>query len=204
MAHNELFSAISKVADWCNSSDLSYALIGGLAVSFRTIERATRDIDLAVLTKEDQEAEALVRSMQNIGFKAVELAQIRGSTQISNVRMLSAEFPGIYLDLLIGMTGIEAEIVAGATKIEVSSGIVLPVATIPALIAMKVLSSAHKGRRRDIFDLENLILEASNEELKQAEGLVSLIVKRGRNQGEDLNSRLSQLIVELRPTPNNM
>jgi hypothetical protein len=51
MSYNELGAAIKKVVLWLNQSGIKYALVGGLAVSFRTIERATKDVDFALATQ---------------------------------------------------------------------------------------------------------------------------------------------------------
>ena len=37
-----------EVVSWLTEIRIGYALIGGLAVSFRTIERFTKDIDLVI------------------------------------------------------------------------------------------------------------------------------------------------------------
>ncbi len=40
MSFQNLGDAIQKVVLWLNENDVHYALVGALAVSFRTIERA--------------------------------------------------------------------------------------------------------------------------------------------------------------------
>ncbi len=45
-----------------------WALIGGLAVSFRAEPRFTKDVDLAVAVADDHEAEAIVNRMQVRGY----------------------------------------------------------------------------------------------------------------------------------------
>lgn len=168
-------------------------LTGGLAVSSRTIERATRDVDFAIWVKSDEEAEMLIRALQVIGFAPVELLQRREGGAISTVRLMSGEFPGIYLDLLFSACGIEREIVQGATKIEILAGLEVPVASLPSLIAMKTLSSGNKKRRQDLLDLEHLISDASESELAEAEKLVKLTVSRGFGGGQICSKFLKTL-----------
>jgi hypothetical protein len=85
----------------------------------------------------------------------------------------------VYVDLLFSASGIEAEVVATASPVELLPGLTVQAATIPGLIAMKVLSSGHVGRRQDLVALDNLIRDASPEELTQAQHLVALICQRG-------------------------
>ncbi len=51
-----------------NRLNVSFALVGGLAVSVRTEPRFTRDADLAVALRTDKEAEALVHTLRDHGF----------------------------------------------------------------------------------------------------------------------------------------
>jgi hypothetical protein len=193
-----LAGAIHRIVEWLSSNQVPYCLVGGLAVSFRTIERATRDVDLVLGVKSDKEAESLIRELRGIGFAPVEVLQRRESGAISTVRLLSAEFPGIYLDLLFCACGIELEVVQSATKIEILPGLLVPIASISSLIAMKILSCGNKKRRQDLLDLEHLIADANPSELDEAKRLVSLISSRGFGSDRDLLKILSDLVTEVR------
>lgn len=59
----ELEQVTREVVAWLLENEYRYALIGGLAVSFRTIERFTKDIDLAIAVENDQEAVTCVRKL---------------------------------------------------------------------------------------------------------------------------------------------
>lgn len=198
MSANSLAAAIRRITDWFNAHQLSYCLVGGLAVSFRTIERATRDVDLAVEVTSDQHAESVIRALRRSGFIPVELLQRRNSSAISTVRLLSAEFPGVYLDLLFSACGIEAEVVLSATPIEILPGLHIPTASLPALVAMKVLSCGNKNRSQDLLDLEHLISDATASELSQAEVLVNLMVSRGFGADRDLRQIYLDLVARIR------
>lgn len=197
MSASALSGAIRRIVTWFASERVNYCLVGGLAVSFRTIERATRDIDFAIGVPSDEVAENLIRSLKEIGFAPVELLQRRDSGAISTVRLLSPEFPGIFLDLLFSACGIENEVAATATNIEILPGTTVPAATIPSLIAMKILSSGHKRRRQDLLDLEHLIRDARPDELRQARELTELIVSRGMNDNRDLPKIFDELVAEI-------
>jgi hypothetical protein len=193
-----LSAAITAIVSWFNSKQVKYCLVGGLAVSFRTIERATRDVDLALGVTSDEEAEVLIRELRDLGFAPVELLQRRENGAISTVRLLSADFAGIYLDLLFCACGIEWEIVHSAENIEILPGLEVPTASLPALVAMKVLSSGSKGRRQDLLDLEHLISDASASEILEAEKLIQLMVARGFGGTRDLLRIFADLVAELR------
>ncbi|MGH3930337.1 MAG: nucleotidyl transferase AbiEii/AbiGii toxin family protein, partial [Pseudonocardiaceae bacterium] len=64
-----LGSALLKTVAELTRLGMHCALIGGLAVSVRTEPRFTRDIDLAVAVRDDADAERLVNSLANAGFR---------------------------------------------------------------------------------------------------------------------------------------
>lgn len=99
-------------------------------------------------------------------------------------------FRGVYLDLLFAAYGIGAEVVATPSQVELLPGLTVQAATTSGLIAMKVSSSGRVGRRHDLIDLDNLIRDASPEELQQSEHFVSLICQRGFSAGRVLQGSL--------------
>jgi len=198
MSYNELGAAIKKVVLWLNQSGIKYALVGGLAVSFRTIERATKDVDFALATQNDNDAETLIRAFQVIGFQPTTLLEHKTHKVISAGRLLSEEFPGIYLDLLFAASGIESEVVNSADLVEILPNLEVKVASLSSLIAMKVLSSTNKHRRQDLLDLDNLIKDASEDEITEAGKLIQLIEDRGYNHNQDLSKLYLKMLSESR------
>lgn len=194
MNYNELEAAIRKVVSFFEVNKYHYALVGGLAVSFRTIERTTKDVDLALSVADDKEAELIIRSLQNLGFQPVTLLENKKHRKISTVRLLSDTYQGIFIDLLFCTSGIEKEVVETAEKIEILKDLYVNVASTSSLIAMKTLSSTHKQRRQDLLDLDNLIREANDEELKEAKKLILLIQTREFNDGKNLSEHFSLLL----------
>jgi predicted nucleotidyltransferase len=195
-----LSEAITAVVSWFKARGFKFCLVGGLAVSFRTIERATSDVDLVIAVSSDKEAEQCVRELRDLGFTPAELLLRKESGSISTVRMLSPEFPAIYLDLLFFACGIEKEIIQSATDIEILPGVTVPAATLPSLVAMKVLSSGNKRRKQDLLDLENLISDASQSDLVEARKLTTMIKARGFGADRDLSAVLEELIKEIKST----
>ena len=100
----------------------------------------------------------------------------------------------VVVDLLFASSGIEAEVVAGATRLEVLPHLTAPVASTGHLIALKVLA----GRNQDLTDLEALIPGASASDLDLARGAVKLIQERGFNREQDVVADLEKLVADMR------
>ena len=97
------------------------------------------------------------------------------------------------VDLLFASSGIENEVVASATRLQVLPRLSAPVAITGHLIALKTLA----GRNQDLTDLGSLIPSASAEDLEIARQAVRLIQKRGFNREQDIVADLGKLIAEL-------
>ena len=162
------------------------ALVGGLAVSSRTIPRMTKDIDVCVAVIADAEAETLVRTLLKDGYQLVTTLEHRSSGRLATVRLALPGSDSITpeIDLMFSSCGIEPEIVAQAETITVL-GIPIKVAITGHLIAMKLLSE-RDTRPTDRADLYNLFKIATPSDLKQANAALSLIHKRGFSRGKDL------------------
>ncbi len=169
------------------------AVVGGLAVSVRTEPRFTRDVDLAVATRGDAEAEQLVLQLQRVGYRAlVVLEHERGV--LATVRLLppGGSTDGVLVDLLFNSSGIEREIVAGAEALEVLPGVILPVAQVGHLLALKLLSVDDR-RPNDAADIAALHAVATPTELARCREAIVLIEGRGFARGRDLGASLSRL-----------
>lgn len=183
------------------------ALVGGLAVSARAEPRFTRDLDLAVAVSDDQEAERLVFTLQGRGYRVQAVLEHEGTGRLATVRLIPplATLDEVLVDLLFATTGVEDEIVARSSPLEVIPGLVLPVASVGHLLAMKVLSHDPLRRPRDAEDLLALLGVASGQDLVEAERALSLIAARGFDRGKDLmnefeafRTRAGELAIEVR------
>lgn len=97
------------------------------------------------------------------------------------------------LDLLFSSSGIEPEMVAAATDLEILPGLAAPVASVGHLIALKLLSTRPE-RPLDQADLLALRKVATPDDLDVAAGAVALIAERGYDRGRDLATALQDLI----------
>jgi hypothetical protein len=173
-------------------------VVGGIAVSFRSVERTTKDLDLAVAVDGDDGAEKLVSALARAGYRIETVLEHDVANRLSTVRLISIGEVEMFVDLLFASSGIEPEIVAKADDVEIFPGIVVPVASTPALIAMKVLSADPVTRLQDIIDLRNLITDASDAEIDETLDLLSLITQRGFNRGKDLHREMARYLNEHR------
>ncbi|MFT3745693.1 MAG: nucleotidyl transferase AbiEii/AbiGii toxin family protein [Pyrinomonadaceae bacterium] len=196
MKHLEAHTKV--VTSRLNKMGVKFAVVGGIAVSFRSAVRTTNDLDLAVLVNNDAEAESIVQSLMDLGYRPKIQLESDVTGRMSTVRMISAGEREVFVDLLFASSGIEQEVVQAADPIEIFPGIILSVATRPALIALKVLSANPETRRKDIDDLQNLIEASKPDEIAAARGLVNLITERGYNRTKDLQKDLDSYIEQFK------
>ena len=168
-----------------------WALIGGLAVGYRTEPRFTRDVDFAVAVSGNTEADGLVYDLRSRGYSPGQIFEQNYMGQTSTVRLVSTR-SHVIVDLLFASSGIENEIVAAAKLAEVLPRVRVPVAITGHLIAMKALA----GRHQDLTDLEKLIPVASDMDLDDARKAARLIKKRGFSRESDVVANLEHYITE--------
>ena len=93
---------------------------------------------------------------------------------------------GVVADLLFASSGIEAEIVTAAERLEIVAGLALPVARAGHLAALKLLAADARSRPQDAVDLRALREIVSDEEIARAGSAARLIEERGFARGRDL------------------
>lgn len=169
-----------------------WALIGGLAISIRSVPRFTKDLDFAIAVADDSEAESVVHRLCGRGYQPAEVLEQEYVKRLSGVRLERSD-SDVIVDLLFASSGIEREVVASATRLEVLPRLSAPVATIGHLIALKILA----GRNQDLTDLGALIPAASAGDLETAQEAVRLIQTRGFNREQDVRADLDKLLADL-------
>ncbi|HSF14535.1 MAG TPA: nucleotidyl transferase AbiEii/AbiGii toxin family protein [Vicinamibacteria bacterium] len=189
-----LESALRRLCADLLAARIKFALVGGLAVSVRTEPRFTRDADLAVALRDDEQAEALVCDLQQKGYTIVATVEQEAVERLATARLqppLGAR-TGVLLDLLFASSGIEDEIVNEAEPLEVLPELTIPVARTGHLIALKILSRDDETRPQDIVDLRALSKKAPREEIERARKALKLIESRGFHRGRPLLKMLEE------------
>lgn len=191
-----LTDLLRLVSDELAASGTQFALVGGLAVSAWTDPRFTRDIDLAVSVDDDAQAEDVVASLGPT-FRPLSSVEHKDLGRLAMVRMGSAlpgdEHTQPVVDLLFASSGIEPEIVAAAQPVEVLPGVIIPLARLGHLLALRVLSASER-RRLDEQDLVHLLDAAEPADLDEARAALQLIVDRRANRGRDLLADLADYL----------
>lgn len=188
-----LEAALRRIHADLTDAHLSFALVGGLAVSARTEPRFTRDADLAVALANDFEAEALIHRLRSRDYHIEAIVEQEAVGRLATVRLTRGTPQSPVVDLLFASSGIEPEIVAAAESIELMARLTLGVARIGHLIALKVLSRDDVTRPQDLVDLRALLRVATAAELTRARDSLALIEARGYHRGRTLLSELDAL-----------
>lgn len=180
---------------------LRWALVGGFAVMLRAESRSTRDLDIVLATLGDREADDAVRGLRFRGYRdhPTQPMLLRKNGEIFGIRLVSPlldnddEEQETIVDVLLGCSGVEAEIIAAAELLEVLPNIFIPVARRAHLIALKVLAA----RPQDLEDVRDLLRESDVAEIQTARQTLQLIEERGFNEGKELLIELGRLMDSL-------
>lgn len=92
---------------------------------------------------------------------------------------------------MFASSGIESEICRDAEPLEISPGLVIPVAQAGHLVAMKVLAVSPE-RLQDELDLRALVPQLTSAERQRATGAVLQIERIGANRGKALSAELAR------------
>jgi hypothetical protein len=186
-------TALAAIIARLRTLQRSFALVGGLAVSVRGEVRFTRDVDLAVVVRDDSDAEQLVLDLRNDGYTPIASVEHDERDRLSTVRLMSPE--GVKIDLLFASCGIEAEIVDRSTSLDVPHVGQLPCACSEELVAMKVLSMTER-RLQDRMDASRL-LQLGDVDLSRVRENLELITSRGFHRDQDLQAKLDTVLAPL-------
>ena len=189
-------ATLRAVAAELESSGERFAVVGGLAVSARAEPRLTRDADIAVAVDDDAHAEALVQRLQTRGFTLIAAVEQQATGRLASARLARGSADGLVTDLLFASSGIEPEVAAGAERLSILPGLVLPVASVGHLVVMKLLARDDRQRPLDADDLEALRAIATETDWKVAGEAAALVMERGAARGRDLPQLLTVLRVQ--------
>jgi hypothetical protein len=187
--------ALAGIVEALRVRGRAFAVVGGLGVSARVEPRFTRDVDVAVATTGDAEAELLVHDLASAGYRAMAVVEHDIVKRLSTARLVSRE--GVTVDLLFASSGIEPEIVARATELDLPGVGLVRVACAEDLLATKVLSM-RDTRLQDRLDAQRIVQFVSQLDLARVREDLALITQRGFHRGQDLEAKLAALLEEAR------
>jgi Nucleotidyl transferase of unknown function (DUF2204) len=151
IVNEPLSTTLADAVAFLESEGISYALIGGLAVSLRGQPRVTVDVDM-VIAIDVNRALALLPMLSQSKFEPL-FHGVEEVVQKSFILPLRHRTTGIKVDLAIGLSGFERQAVARAERIQIADQKVA-VATAEDLLVMKLLA----GRPQDEQDITGLII----------------------------------------------
>ena len=190
----DLEAALIRLDTDLRALRVRWALVGGWAVSLLAEPRTTRDVDVTVMVANDREAERIAMALRQRGYGYLPESVLEQTAvhRLATVRFVSsAPTTGeTIVDLLFASSGIEPEVVAASSRMEVLPGFFVRVAQLGHMIALKVLA----GRPQDVADLQTLRRYAEDRDLKLARESLELISRRGYDRGKDLLAEFARLV----------
>jgi hypothetical protein len=138
----KLARVLGELAALLEGQGTPYAVVGGLAASARGEARFTRDIDVALMVDNDDQAEQCIHGFVQQGYVVIATVEQVTTHRLATARLRHPD--GVVCDLIFATCGIESEVVASAQRVEVFPGKWVTTATAESMIAMKVLSATAK------------------------------------------------------------
>lgn len=163
-------NTIAHLSSVLEERQVSYALIGGLAVAVWGVPRATEDIDLLADLRPSRELDAALRAA---GFK-VEWRRGDSADPIPLFLRLSST-TGPDVDIVCATRSWEREMLRRAIGIRLPTGLEAPVMAVEDLIVLKLIA----GGPGDLIDVAELLqrtsLTAELEDRAAARGVAELL-----------------------------
>jgi hypothetical protein len=129
---------------------LPYAIIGGMAVQWWGEPRATRDVDLTVMTPLDQPSSTFI--LQVLGRFPGRIENAEEFARRNRVILITAS-NGCPVDISMGLPGYEEEVMQRTTEFELEPGKAIRICSAEDLIIHKAIA----GRPQDVRDIEGIV-----------------------------------------------
>ncbi len=146
-----LQQTLTDLVQWLREEGIPFAVIGGIAATFRGDARFTADIDVVIGVDLDEALQLIQRLPQSV-FQPL-FPGVDEVLRASYLLPLRHSVTKVSVDIAVGMSGFERQAISRATEVEIS-GCQIPIVTAEDLILMKLLA----GRPRDIDDVRNILL----------------------------------------------
>lgn len=182
-SRTRLHAALCEFVLTARQLGIHWTLIGGLAVSLRTEPRTTTSVDALVAVKNPDEFDRLADRLHTAGSVGVCHWESLDTGRVSLIRShFLGSARGVRLNLLAVWSGIGQRIVAASTLLD--AGIVVPVARLGHLLALKTLA----GRDQDLRDFPPLLAHATACDVNDAREVLADM----RIPGRDLLAELAE------------
>jgi hypothetical protein len=146
----DILLVLSSLADWFSDQNVSYAIIGGVAIGLIAQPRETQDID-AVAWIDLVDLPVLLKSAAEFGFVS-RLPDPLSFAENTRMMLLTHSQSGLSVDVSCGALPFEREMIDRSIKFKIDE-LILSVATPEDLLITKAI--AHRGK--DLIDIENLL-----------------------------------------------
>jgi hypothetical protein len=141
-------AGLKQMAEALSAAHIRYALIGGIAVSFRSQPRYTKDLDF-LLEIPQIKLPALLAELQTRGFTFDTAKTIQEWTQH---HLAVLEYHGVRIDWLKPVIPLYSHVI-DKSQVESWMDASLPIASVESLILTKLIGF----RSQDQVDIENLL-----------------------------------------------
>jgi predicted nucleotidyltransferase len=145
----DFFTEFYSIVQRFNAKRVKYAVVGGVALSFYTEPRYTKDIDILTIPSQiDKIKEILIK----LGFDEASMPWTFQKTQIELIRFVKIEKEDyLPLDILVGKEDWHSDVVINAKKVKSANGHVKIISK-ENLIKMKAIRNSDQDR----IDIKNL------------------------------------------------
>jgi len=147
---NPLLAAAAEIQQFLQEHDRPFCIIGGLAVVRWGEPRATRDVDVTVFAEVGQETECLNELLARFEARVRDAEQLARDCRV----LLIGASNGVPIDLALGASRFEAEVVARASSFHFGEGAQLVTCSAEDLIVFKAIAA----RDRDWADVEGVLI----------------------------------------------
>jgi hypothetical protein len=184
---NDLYHAALEIQEFCQSRKWQFCFIGGLALLRWGDPRQTRDADLVLLTRFENEENYVSELLSH--FTSRKANPLEFAMQARVVLLQTSK--GIPIDISLGGLGFEENLIKRSSYFEYLPQVHLVTASADDLIVMKSFAD----RTKDWADIENILIRQGNNlnwdqilrelkplcELKEAPEIVDRLIQL-RNQ----------------------
>lgn len=147
---NLQFEAACELHAFFSSNNISYCIIGGIALQHWGEPRFTRDVDATVLIASGEEKNLLEKILSTFKPRINDAFDFT----LKNRVCLVSSSQGCPIDISFGIPGYEEEVMRRAVECAIGENAVINICSAEDLIILKAVA----GRPKDLDDIESVII----------------------------------------------